>query len=165
MTAQEYASLAGGLYNRALHVAKDPVTSASKQLQILYPEAKTNIKASDMDLGSADYLVVDMAININTLRMMGNILLTSTIWFDVMNGQMFASHHDDGLVHGVFSAFCKEIADTLSNTVNYGVKKYFAVAMDLASEGQGYGPLFLGKFIATDHCIYILCLHNMNICL
>ena len=147
MTDQEHTSLSGGLYNRALHIAKDPVSSASKQVQILYPEAKANIKASDMALGPAtDYLVLDMTLNINTLRMMGKLLLTSTIWFDVMNGQMFAAHHDDGLVHGVFEEFCREVADTLSqpSSGNYGVKKYFAVAMDLATEGQGYSPLFIG---------------------
>jgi len=148
LTENEVATLSDGALNRAIHIAKDPLAranSAASKVSILKEEAKRSLQASDLDVGEADFMVLDMVVNVQTMRAMAAILLTSTVWFDSMNGQAVGAHHDDGLVHKIFPKFCQEVADTLSHSYPYNVHKYFAVAMDLSPVEQFVSPLFMAE--------------------
>merc|ERR1712070_546888 len=64
--------------------------------------------------------------------------MLSTIWFDTTNGHCFAAHHDDGLVHPMFTKLAQKIAFSLAKntTKKLRVVKYYALICSSDERGE-----------------------------
>lgn len=51
---------------------------------------------------SIDFLVVDNVLVQGVTHPLLQMILHSTIWFDVSTGSTFIAHSDDGLIHKAF---------------------------------------------------------------
>ena len=95
--SDEQLRIAGGAVNRVHHLARDYRTTA------LMPKGAFQKLASiSTEIRSHDYVVLDLVLESEVEDVMTEILLSSTVWFDASNGQVFLAHHDDGLVHDIF---------------------------------------------------------------
>ncbi len=132
LTADEY-SISNGFLNRIIH-AKNDISTTS----FIPDGAVEQLKLISEDINTIDFIVLDEILHEDALRVLNTILLQSTIWFDITNGVVFASHHNDGLFHNSFKGFSDEIAKSLSNTINgtmisFDVVKYFVCSMAVGS--------------------------------
>ena len=98
LTKDQYEA-SGEEINRVLHIAKDPSTALST---LTHAGALQRLSDVASVLRTNDFVVLDIVLEQRASMVMSSILLSSTIWFDVTNGQAFASHSDDGLVYSVF---------------------------------------------------------------
>jgi len=89
--------------NKVIHLAKEPTdiptftnAGAMQQLSLVSKE-----------LLSSDYIVMDVVLEHRAAKVLSEMLLSSTVWFDVTNGRSFVSHANDGLVHDAFLTLSK----------------------------------------------------------
>lgn len=82
----------------------------SSQLPLCFPEALMEIRRGSMQMEENDFVVIDVIAKPSNLRKIAQDLRMSTIWFDMTNGQVFASHPNDGLflpqIHQLATVCC-----------------------------------------------------------
>mmetsp|Transcript_25503 Transcript_25503/g.37637 ORF Transcript_25503/g.37637 Transcript_25503/m.37637 type:complete len:1617 (-) Transcript_25503:131-4981(-) len=124
--------MVSSIFNRAVYVAEDTHLAVYAE-----PGALDYIKSVVRGIDSVDFFVIDGVLVSEALSQLADLLLSSTIWFDVANGFAFAAHSDDGLAQSSFhelgQAFESVISPSDSNS--YHLKKYYAVALDGSAEG------------------------------
>eukprot|EP01038_Epipyxis_sp_PR26KG_P005866 gene5866-8090_t len=92
-----------------------------------------------------DFFVLDTIIKNEYIHKLNIMLMKSTIWFDVTNGNAFASHYDDSLYFKSFSYLAQQIAFSLSSSKKkMRVIKYFALAMLFDGKGAA-SPVMMGN--------------------
>eukprot|EP01041_Mallomonas_annulata_P001798 gene1798-3489_t len=120
-----------GEINKALFISNEHIlstfthTGAMNKLRgLLQNEFKSN-----------DFIVLDTILENKAGLMLTALLSTSTMWFDVTNGNSFAAHSDDGLIHDSFYRLSQELEVAVTDILGMRVKRYYAVAMDINTEG------------------------------
>jgi len=168
MSNSEMAEIDGSI-NRAVYLAQEPFLDQNASMAHSKVLAQlTHILA---ELEESDFVVIDSILQRHVLTSLSHTLLTSTIWFDVTNGQAFVARHDDGLVYNAFARLAQELAASLTLTTpamtrkqrlkKMRVDKYFVVAMNIlqqpsqspimmAQEGQIALVLWLGPPSSSD---------------
>ena len=87
--------------NRLLHSADDV-----KEISVGQPAAMGYMRSVLTDgIESADFLVIDNALDSSGQDALTRVALTSTFWFDVTNGGAFVAHSDDGMTQSLFYDF------------------------------------------------------------
>ena len=121
------------------------LSADSKVTNICHQKALENMELAVLELERNDFAVVDIILESKAAKEMTDILLTSTIWYDLTKGNAFAAHPDDGLVHSVFTKFSQEIAASMSKPSErpFRIDRYYTLAVDLSS--QNTGPLSMGE--------------------
>lgn len=121
---------AKGTLNRAIYISPDETWLNPSEF--IFQGALNKMKNAGQALAENDFLVLDVILQKQTLAALSDLLLRSTIWFDVSNGISFVSHCNDGLVHPSFGILAKLVAHMLSVDSNKpaSVSKYFTIAMD-----------------------------------
>ena len=87
-----------------------------------------------------DFVVMDSLVENRPARILSTLLLGSTIWYDMGNGNGFLSHSNDGLVFEMIQALGVEISSSLYKGL--GPVKYSAIAIDTTQPGNS--AVFLG---------------------
>ncbi len=86
--------------NRAVHVPSD---SSSVSVNV-HKEAFANVYDYLLaHIDELDYIVTDSVIDDKSRHKISDLLLLSTVWFDVTNGRAFVAHSDDGLSSPIFN--------------------------------------------------------------
>lgn len=136
---KDYATIGGSL-NRAVRVAPDSV------IPTLIPDvALQQLDTVAEQLAEHDFIVFDDILTEAALQLLSDMLLQSTIWFDLTNGMAFVAHHDDGLPQSAFRDLATLLAAALSSpSRRFRVVKYYAVAMKVADGFEG--PLAIGMY-------------------
>lgn len=81
-----------GVLNRAWHVGVE------KMIEIFVHEGpRSFLSDPTTSFEVNDYAVLDNFLDHSTVHSLSQLLLQSSVWFDSTNGQMFATHPDDGL--------------------------------------------------------------------
>ncbi len=98
MSSSIYASVSSVL-NKVNYIKKDVIVK-----RCAISEAVTHVPHAFKQVinENADYTIFDFILYPEILQLMSDMLLMSTIWFDVTNSRSFVSHFDDGLAHSPF---------------------------------------------------------------
>lgn len=118
--------------NRLVHLSDDRHISTTS---LVHLGAMRYLQSVSVQLMQNDFLVVDVIMQPTALRQLSEVLLGSTVWFDVTNGASFVSHYDDGLVFESISSVVKQISFALSPDPSKPIRvsSYYAVAMSLGA--------------------------------
>lgn len=119
--------------NRLVHLSDDRHVSNTSLVHLGAMRYLQSV--SVQQLMQNDFLVVDVIMQPTALRQLSEVLLGSTVWFDVTNGASFVSHYDEGLVFDSISSVVKQISYALSPNPSQPVRvsSYYAVAMSLSA--------------------------------
>lgn len=119
--------------NRLVHLSDDRHISTTSLVHLGAMRYLQSV--SVQQLMQNDFLVVDVIMQSMALRQLSEVLLGSTVWFDVTNGASFVSHYDEGLVFDSIRSVVKQISYALSPdpTQSIRVSSYYAVAMSLSA--------------------------------
>lgn len=85
-------------FNRAVYIHEND----ANLLQLTHNGALKYLQSIAGDTEKSDFMVVDVLLQEPALRAISTALLSSTVWYDVTNGDTYVSHSDDGL--GVFES-------------------------------------------------------------
>lgn len=83
--------------NRVIYLAPERTFPEYTQIG-----AMNHISTMMQGIDNMDFLVVDGILLTNVIPELVNMILQSTIWFDVSTGNSFIAHSDDGLVQPAF---------------------------------------------------------------
>jgi hypothetical protein len=118
--------------NRAIHIVNYDIEYES----FVHIGAIKHLQAMSNELLTNDFIVVDVILIEKTLEMLSKMLLSSTIWYDVTNGNSFVAHSDDGLIHQSFANLAQQVALALSvDKMKLNVVKFYSIIMSLNENG------------------------------
>jgi hypothetical protein len=89
--------------NRAMYLPDDLLVSSA----VAHDGALVQLSHAISELSTSDFVVVDVILKRQSLLVMSDALLRSTVWFDAADGMTFVAHHDDGLVHESFKSLAQ----------------------------------------------------------
>lgn len=91
--------------NRAIHLEHDASFDPTKDLMTwkVIKQLELALKNSK----NADFVVFDYLLREKALAHLTSLLQKSTIWYDLTNGEVFASHSDDGLFFHSIAHLCQ----------------------------------------------------------
>ncbi len=167
---QEELFFKRNVLNRAVYVSNDvplslPLLSAAACTLWCEHKSSSMSTTSSSLPRSAEITTIENILSDSSLSIITNHLLETTGWFDVANGQSFASHHDDGISQVIFGHLAVALTDQFNaitahhvNNVDinkrhlrspqYEIKKYFALALPVTfSDPRSVSPLISGDCV------------------
>jgi hypothetical protein len=124
-----------GWVNRAYFVAPEPKEGKIRLLNGAKKELIKGIHA--IEDGDVAFSVVDVMLDPKDLMALSKMLLTTTGYYDYVNGAMFSGHPSDGLVQAALVDVVEDLVKTCSMRYQYKVKGFSVNLMDMNTENVG----------------------------
>lgn len=130
--------------NRFLYIHN--LSNDFESSQLIFKQAGIQINLAMGDLVHNDFIVIDVIMKSYVQSYLYSMLMYSTIWFDLSNSRVYASHHDDGLVFPEIKHLAKQLADVISTSqTQYHVRSFSVLTADRNIANHVIGPLMVAE--------------------